>query len=257
MTGKKLILYLLIFDAFLIAGLLMYFGIDWFWAVFPFAALFGFVALACSKIQWNFFVSAIHSGDNSTQKIALTFDDGPDPNYTPQVLDILKKYNAKATFFLIGKNIKQYPNLAERIVGEGHTVGNHSFSHSQTIDFKNQNGWLKELEETDLEIMKITGKKPKFFRPPYGVTTPHLAGALKKSGHTTVGWSQRTYDTMSISPLKINEKILKNFKSGDIILLHDSHENIVPLLEQLLPEIERKNLSFATVNELINEEPYI
>src|SRR5690606_22124015 len=150
----------------------------------------------------------------------------------------------------------QYPHLAERIVDEGHTIGNHSFTHSQTIDFNSKNAWLKELNETDLEIVKIIGKKPKFFRPPYGVTTPHLAGALKKSGKTTIGWSQRTFDTMSINPLKINEKILKNLKSGDIILLHDSHENIVPMLEQLLPEIERKNLSFATVNELINEEPY-
>src|SRR5690606_202410 len=156
--------------------------------------------------------------------------------------------------FLIGENLKKHPYLVERILDEGHSIGNHSFTHSKSIDFKGKAGWLKEIENTDLEIIKITGKKPKFFRPPYGVTTPHLAEALKKSGHTTIGWSQRTYDTMSNSPLKIKEKILKNLKSGDIILLHDSHENIVPILEQLLPEIERKNLSFATVNELINEE---
>ncbi len=254
---KKLIFYLLIFDAFLIAGILLYFGIDWFWAVFPFAALFGFVALACSKIQWNFFVSAIHSGNNSTQKIALTFDDGPDPNYTPQVLDILKKHNAKATFFLIGKNIKQYPNLAERIEKEGHTIGNHSFSHSNFIDFKSKKGWIEELEQTDLEIQKATGRKPKFFRPPFGVTTPHLATALKNTKHLVIGWNVRSFDTSSRNPSKTVKKICKKIRSGSIVLLHDRHENIVPLLEQLLPEIERKNLSFATVNELINEEPYI
>lgn len=254
--AKSLIFYMLIFDAVFFSGLLLYFGMEWYWAILPVFALLGFIVLACSKIQWNFFVKAIHSGNHSTQKIALTFDDGPHPNFTPKVLDILKKHNVKASFFLIGKNIKQYPHLAERIVDEGHTIGNHSFTHSQTIDFNSKNAWLKELNETDLEIVKIISKKPKFFRPPYGVTTPHLAGALKKSGKTTIGWSQRTFDTMSINPLKINEKILKNLKSGDIILLHDSHENIVPMLEQLLPEIERKNLSFATVNELINEEPY-
>lgn len=252
----KLLFYIFIFDAFLLAGLLLYFGFDWYWAILPFVALLGFLALACSKIQWNFFVPAIHFGDSSTQKIALTFDDGPHPKYTPQVLDILKKHGVKATFFMIGKNIQQYPILSERIINEGHTIGNHSFTHSKTIDFKNQNGWKKEIENTDLEIRKILGKNPRFFRPPYGVTTPHLAGALKKSGKKTIGWSQRTYDTMSISPMKIKEKIIKNLKSGDIILLHDTHENIVPLLEHLLPEIEHKNLSFATVNEMINEEPY-
>ena len=253
---RKLLFYILIFDSFFLAGIFWFLGFSWIWILIPFLILLVFIAVVSSKIQLNFFVPAIHSGDSSTQKIALTFDDGPHPKYTPQVLDILKKHDVKATFFLIGKNIKQYPNLAERIVNEGHTIGNHSFTHSKTIDFKNQNGWKKEIENTDLEIRKILGKKPKFFRPPYGVTTPHLAGALKKSEKKTIGWSQRTYDTMSISPMKIKEKIIKNLKSGDIILLHDTHENIVPLLEHLLPEIEHKNLSFATVNEMINEEPY-
>ena len=186
----------------------------------------------------------------------MTFDDGPHPIYTPKVLELLKKHRAKASFFLIGENLKKHPYLVERILDEGHSIGNHSFTHSKTIDFKGKARWLKEIEETDLEIQKITGKKPKFFRPPYGVTTPHLADALEKTGHLTIGWNQRTYDTILRNPKKILSKLRKNLKAGDIVLLHDSHENIIPILEHLLPEVERKNLSFVTINELINEEPY-
>lgn len=253
---RKFLFYILIFDSFFLAGIFWYLGFNWTWILFPFLVLLIFIVIVSSKIQFNFFIPAIHSGDKNSQKIALTFDDGPHPIYTPKVLDLLKKHRAKASFFLIGENLKKYPYLVERILDEGHSIGNHSFTHSKTIDFKGKARWLKEIEETDLEIQKITGKKPKFFRPPYGVTTPHLADALEKTGHLTIGWNQRTYDTMLSNPQKILSKLKKKLKAGDIVLLHDSHENIIPILEYLLPEVERKNLSFVTINELINEEPY-
>jgi len=248
---------MLIFDAFFIAGILLYLEMDWYWALLGFLIPLGFIALASSQIQWNFFLSAIHSGQASGNKISLTFDDGPHPVYTPQVLDFLKTQDAKATFFLIGKNVKQYPYLVERIVKEGHTIGNHSYSHSKTIDFKSKNNWLKELNETDSEIQKITGKQPRFFRPPFGVTTPHLASAIEKTKHLVIGWNVRSFDTTKTSPEKINRKILAQTKSGSIILLHDRHENIVPILEQLLPELASKSYTFVTVNELIDEKSYV
>ncbi len=254
--NRKLLFYLLTFDAFIIAGIIIYLGFDWYWGLIGFLIPLGFIAIASSKIQWNFFLKAVHSGKQNERKIALTFDDGPHPVYTPLVLDFLKKHQIKASFFLIGKNVKSYPYLLERIIKEGHTVGNHSFSHSKTIDFKSKNGWLKELEETDLEIQKFIGKKPKFFRPPFGVTTPHLASAINHTKHVVIGWNLRSFDTSQKDPQAVSEKIIQNVKPGTTLLLHDCHERILPILEQILPQLENKNFTFVTVNELIDEEPY-
>lgn len=253
--NRKILFYLLIFDAFFIAGILLYLGFDWYWAFLGLLPIL-FIAIASSQIQWNFFLNAIHSGKTSQPKIALTFDDGPHPLYTPQVLDILKQNGIKAGFFLIGQNCKDFPYLVKRILDEGHTIGNHSFTHSKTIDFKNEKGWLEEIEKTDLEMEKIAGKKPRFFRPPYGVTTPHLATAIEKSKHLVIGWDVRSFDTSTKNPSKTIEKICKKVRPGSIVLLHDWHENILPILEQLLPKLRDKNFTFVTVNELIHEEPF-
>jgi len=240
----------------LILGWIYWQNLSWCYLWIPMIGWLFIVLLVSANIRWNFFLKSVHKGKPAGRKIALTFDDGPHPVYTPRVLEILEKYHAKATFFCIGKNIQTHPEILKQTFKKGHCIGNHSFMHNKTIDFKGKNGWIKEIENTGLEILKITGKKPKFFRPPYGVTTPHLAEALKKSEYLSIGWSQRTYDTMLSDFNKINQKILKNIKSGDIILLHDRHENIIPILEQLLPELARKNFTFVTVNELIDEEPY-
>lgn len=250
---KKLIFYMLIFDAFFIAGIFLFLDFPWYFILIGILPPLVFLAIACSKIQWNFFIPAVHSINTNELKIALTFDDGPHPVYTPQVLDLLKNHEAKASFFLIGKNVKDYPFIVERIKDEGHTIENHSFSHSKTIDFKSKKGWIKEIEATDFEIQKITGEKPKFFRPPYGVTTPHLAAAIRETGHLVIGWNVRSFDTSTKNPQKVVQKILRETQAGSILLLHDRHENILPILEQLLPELQRKNYTFVTVNERNDE----
>jgi peptidoglycan/xylan/chitin deacetylase (PgdA/CDA1 family) len=255
--NKSIIFYLLLFDVILITGLFLYFGFPWYWVILPFLTFFLITAIFVSNIGLNIFVPSIHKGNPRNSSIALTFDDGPHPVYTPIVLDLLKKYNAKATFFLIGKNIQAYPYLVERILAEKHTIGNHSFSHSNGIGFKGKSGWEKEIAETNSVIQKLTGKTPKFFRPPFGITTPHLAAALKQSKIVSIGWSHRTFDTAIKNVDKIEESLLKHINLGSIILLHDSHERIQPLLEQLLPKLAAQNLKFVTVNDLINEEPYV
>src|SRR5690606_14851213 len=222
----------------------------------PILVWLSIVAVFSFNIRWNFFVKSIHSGRTKEKKIALSFDDGPHPEWTLKVLEILKKHNAKATFFCIGKNVQQSPEIVKKISENGHTIGNHSFSHSGFIDFKGRKSWMKEIEETDLEIQKLIGFRPKFFRPPFGVTTPHLANALRKSGHISIGWNIRTYDTVLKSPEEIAQKVLRKVKPGSIVLLHDCHKNIIPILENLLPGLAHKNFSFVTVNELIDEKPY-
>ena len=214
------------------------------------------LALGAFNIQWNFFLKATHHGDPSHRQLALTFDDGPHPAFTPHVLALLKTYGVQATFFCIGRHAAQHAGLVRHAHKQGHLVGNHSFTHSPTIDFHSQAKWLEELRQTDEAIAHAIGVRPRFFRPPYGVTTPHLAQAIKKSGHTVIGWRVRPYDTVDQSPRRIVRKVLKKTKAGDIILLHDTHDRIVPVLEQLLPELQKRGYTMVTIETLIRQHAY-
>lgn len=216
----------------------------------------GAVTAAAFNIQWNVFLKAHHRGNNANPMIALTFDDGPHPVYTPQVLALLKKHRVKATFFCIGKHAAQYPGLLSAIHEQGHLIGNHSFSHAPSIDFNGKAAWLKEIRQTDAAIATAIGSRPLFFRPPYGVTTPHLAAAIRTSGHEVIGWRVRPYDTVEQPPLRIAHTILKKTRPGVIILLHDTHERIVPILEQLLPALKQRGFRTVTVDELIERHAY-
>ncbi|WP_233632637.1 polysaccharide deacetylase family protein [Parapedobacter sp. ISTM3] len=214
------------------------------------------IALGAFNIQWNFFVKAIHNGQTHSRQIALTFDDGPHPVYTPRVLDLLDKYAVKATFFCIGRQVTQHPEVALELHKRGHLIGNHSYTHAPTIDFHTKVKWLGEIHRTDAAIAACIGHKPCFFRPPYGVTTPHLAGAIRVSGHSVIGWRVRPYDTARRTPDRIVRTILNKTKPGDIILLHDTHDRIVPVLEQLLPALKRRNFTMVTVETLTQRHAY-
>ena len=215
------------------------------------------VAWGASHIQANFFVKGIHRGHTTGKQIALTFDDGPHPVYTPEVLKLLRQHRAKATFFCIGKNVEQHPDVVKQVNQAGHAIGNHSYTHAATIDFHLQRGWLNELRQTDTAIEQAIGRRPAYFRPPYGVTTPHLAGAVRASGHRVIGWSVRPYDTVeSRTPEHIVQTILQKVKPGSIILLHDTHDRIVPVLEQLLPELRQRGYALVTVAELTDKNAY-
>lgn len=205
------------------------------------------------NIQWNFFLNAISKGNPAGNKIALTFDDGPHPEYTPRVLELLEKYDAKASFFCIGKKVKKHPAVLQEIHLKGHNIGNHSFSHGYWIDFNGKNSWLREIDFTDREIEKVIGRKPRFFRPPFGVTTPHLAKAIRKRHHRVIGWNLRSFDTVK-NPNLVVDKILKNVSPGSILLLHDHLPGILTILEQLLPELLARNFTFVTLEELIDSD---
>ncbi len=165
-------------------------------------------------------------------RIQLSFDDGPHPTITPQILRILKKYNQKALFFCIGKNIEKYPETAKQIVQEGHKIGNHSYSHAYTFDFFSVKKVQKELQKTNEIIEKITGTECTVFRPPYGVTNPNIAKAVKNLNMQAVGWSIRSLDTLGDKESIKNR--IKKAKPGDIILFHDTKENTPEILEDFL-----------------------
>ena len=253
----KLLNYIILTSILIILGLSFWCNLKWVFIFIPITLWLLIVSISSFHIQWNFFLKSISNGNPERNEIVLTFDDGPHPEFTPKVLELLEKYNAKATFFCIGKNVKANPEILQLIDFQNHTIGNHSFSHSKKIDFNDKKKWLEEINSTDWEVQKILGKKPKFFRPPFGVTTPHLTKAVQETNHKVIGWNVRSFDTVSNQTSeKVVERILKKVKPGSIILLHDHLPGIIPILEQLLPALQNRNFTFVTVDELINYEPY-
>lgn len=189
--------------------------------------------------------------------IALTFDDGPDPRYTPVILDLLRKYDAKATFFVIGKRIANYPDIVRREVKEGHELANHTYSHTYFSSAYSTDKIIKEIEQAHDLIVRTTGYKPQLFRPPGGYYNDSIIEAAKKKGYLVVLWSwhQDTKDWRSPGVKQIVNKVLNNARNGDIILFHDHVEgksNTVEALKVILPELKKRGYSFVTVSELIS-----
>jgi peptidoglycan/xylan/chitin deacetylase (PgdA/CDA1 family) len=127
--------------------------------------------------------------------VALTFDDGP-TEFTPKFLDLLKENNVKATFFCIGKQIEKYPETFQRIIAEGHTIGNHTLSHCNNTGFLSTSKMVEEIEKCDEVMLKIGSLKTNLYRPPFGVTNPNIAKAIKKTHKKSIGWNVRSLDTI-------------------------------------------------------------
>lgn len=207
-------------------------------------------------INSNYHVKTYCGNPLETQKkIALTFDDGPN-EMTLLVLDILRKYDAKATFFCIGKNIETYPEILRKTIEEGHTVGNHSYGHSPFFDFYRKNKVIAEIEKTDVLIESVLGKKTTLFRPPYGVTNPSIRRALAVTGHKTIGWNIRSLDGVSQKEEFLLDRIIKRIKPGGIVLLHDTSIQTVKVLEQLLLFLQTNNYTVVSLEELLNIKAY-
>lgn len=197
----------------------------------------------------------IKNGSRDKKVVALTFDDGPHPKETDKVLDVLQKYNIKATFFIAGKHARWYTNPLIRASKEGHEIGNHTFTHP---DISNLNSAQIESEILECEkvLVEITGKKPTLFRPPFGsYRKEELEKIAKKNNYKIVLWTTvDARDWQNPPASKIASTIIDNAKNGDIILLHDyATENTVEALDILIPQMQSKGFKFVTVSELINE----
>lgn len=192
-------------------------------AVYIIIILF-FVVMFCGVkfLSLNMFGKSICKIKNS-DKIYLTFDDGPNELITPKVLDLLKQYEQKATFFCIAENAKKYPEIVKRIVTEGHTLGSHDLYHRWTSNFRLTKQMTYEIGESVRILEEISGIKVKYYRPPVGLSNPHLFAALKKLNLQCVGWSKSVCDNgnRNIGAVKKLPK-LANAKAGDIILIHDN-----------------------------------
>lgn len=205
----------------------------------------------------NFYLKPIRSAKTEEKKIALTFDDGPDETITPIILETLGKFDIVAAFFCVGRNISANPEVLKKMDEQGHLIGNHSYSHSNWFDFYSVKRMVNELKETDRLIEQIINRKVRFFRPPYGVTNPALAKAVKKCNYITIGWNIRSLDTPKRKKTeKIVSRIIRKIKPGSIILLHNKNPNIGMILEKLVEHAAEAGYEIVRLDELIKQEAY-
>ena len=207
--------------------------------------------------RFSFYLPIISSGHTGRQAVALTFDDGPDPATTPHLLRLLGIHGVPATFFVVGKRAAAYPGLIRSILDAGHSIGNHSFNHDPFVGFKGQKRIVEEVIITQ-RILADLGVMPMVFRPPVGVTYPGLGKVLNELGLVTVTFSCRALDRGNRSIGHIAERILRNARGDDIIMLHDhppahpaSISTWLAEVETLLSGISRKGLEIRPLSELI------
>lgn len=201
----------------------------------------------------------IKHGNDEEKLIALTFDDGPDKDFTPQVLDILKENNVKATFFVVGEMVSWSPEILKREYEEGHEIGNHTFTHINVAK-RSYSEINKEIKQTQEAIKKVIGKEPSLFRPPYRAISRDMCTIAKDKNMNIVLWSNldpRDWSNPGVN--YIVETIMNKVQNGTIILLHDynntrnSTTQTIQALKVVVPKLKAQGYKFVTVSELIEQ----
>lgn len=191
--------------------------------------------------------------NNEDKKIALTFDDGPHPVITKKILDILDKYGVKATFFVVGVNVKNYPSAFECIVERGHEIGNHTYSHS-VLNKRPKEMISKEIDMTEERISSASKKRSGLIRPPCGEYDETLVKIALENDYKIVLWNIDTKDWAHVSKKSIIDNVMDNVNGGDIILFHDyisGKNNTIEALDYLIPKLISDGYEFVSVSELL------
>jgi peptidoglycan-N-acetylglucosamine deacetylase len=211
------------------------------------------IGVFCIRAQ--FFTRAICNVEPGAMRVALTFDDGPDPQATPAILELLAREKISAAFFCIGKNVTAHPQLAAHVAAEGHLLANHTYRHAWWTNFLRRRGLVDEMIRTQVAIQKAAGVTPLYMRPPVGLTNPHYGGALREAGLTLVGWDVRSLDTV-LSTQAVIQRILRQTRDGSIILLHDggaSLDRLVEIVSTVIRELRSRGFGFERLDRLISQ----
>ncbi|CAN5172892.1 polysaccharide deacetylase family protein [soil metagenome] len=207
-------------------------------------------------IHSGFHLKAICKGNISSNQISITFDDGPHPEITPAILEVLREFQVKAAFFCIGYRMDQHQKLTKQIIEEGHIIGNHSWHHGWEFDFKSAHDMQVELNKTSHLLEQLIGLKTHYFRPPYGATNPNLAKAIKATNMVAIGWSLRSLDTTIKNPQKLAKRVSRRINDGDIVLFHDTQAGTVSALREFLKFCKEEGYKVVPLPELINIPAY-
>jgi peptidoglycan/xylan/chitin deacetylase (PgdA/CDA1 family) len=190
------------------------------------------------------------------RQMALTFDDGPDPEVTPEVLRLLAERRARATFFCVGARAARYPDLVREMARQGHGVENHSFSHPSGFCFYGPQAIGAEIDGAQTTLGTLSGRAPRFFRAPAGLRNPWVDAALRARGLRLVSWTRRGLDTVSRRPQVVFDRLTRGLDAGDILLLHDrtggkgaGRALVLEVLPRLLDRLEASGLESATLAE--------
>ena len=182
-----------------------------------------------------------------TPKVALTFDDGPHPVYTPKLLEGLRQRGVKVTFFVIGESAERYPEIIKQICEDGHEIGNHTYSHVQLTCISKEKA-IDEIEKTNRIISDACGTSPRYIRPPYGSYNKKLS---EETNLTPVLWTVDPRDWSVLNTQKVVSHVVNRAKNGDVILLHDIFDTSVEAAFQMIDKLTEKGYEFVTIEELI------
>ncbi|WDF68487.1 polysaccharide deacetylase family protein [Sphingobacterium oryzagri] len=211
-----------------------------------------FTAWGAFDIRLGYFTPTYVKQKNSTEKLlALTFDDGPTP-FTADIMALLDQYDSKATFFCIGKQMERYPELTRQLLANGHQIGNHTYSHSTNFGFLSTDEVVAEIEKCNAVLAKCTQTQTSLFRPPFGVTNPSVARAVKQLKPLVIGWSNRSLDTVITDEDRIFRRVVRKLQAGDIILFHDTSARTVNVLRKFLPYLKAEGYRCVSVDDLLN-----
>lgn len=196
--------------------------------------------------------------------VAITFDDGPNPSYTPQILDVLKEKGVKATFFTVGLHVKKYPDIAKRIVNEGHDIGNHTYTHKDLVP-TTRRMVLAQVHKTDQAIQRVTGVSTNLFRPPRGIYSSAVRRLLvDEEGYRLILWTVSSVDWRGLSPRSILRRIVRYTRPGAILLFHDSgalvrregasRENTVESLPMVIDYLHARGYEIVPISEMLKRQ---
>ena len=196
--------------------------------------------------------SVYHTAPTKTKKIALTFDDGPHPSQTKRILDILDRYGVKATFFMIGINVENYPDAAREVACRGHEIGNHTYNHSHLKNL-GESQTSNEIEQCKNVLERVCDCRPHLFRPPEGYLSGNVLQCAEQGEYDLILWSVDTRDWECRDAQKISETVLSKIQAGDIVLMHDYvYKSKTPeALEIILPKLLALGYEPVTVGELL------
>ncbi|HSN18256.1 MAG TPA: polysaccharide deacetylase family protein [Gammaproteobacteria bacterium] len=210
----------------------------------------------------SWFIATVSRGPRGGDAVALSFDDGPDPQVTPAVLEQLKRHGARATFFVIGRQLAAHPELGRRIVAEGHVVANHSWQHSYLQNFRLREWQTAEISRAERAIEEVTGQaSTRLYRPPVGMKTGDQARAVGALGLKVIAWSVHSRDTVDPDPVSMARRVLRHIRGGDIVLLHDGdrvpgrRQSCAEAVRLILEGLHAKGLRAVTVPELLGYPP--